>query len=147
MCLPTACNCLFPRRNSSVYNFFFFYFLTLFLFCCCCCCGCLVIASRRSQRAKLRSVLHYFQRLNERPPEGHVTFARQVRDNTETQSQLISISLSLSLSRENLEILFKTPPPPPPDVSYCLFMMIWQIWYRSHSLYIFIALFPSLSRV
>ncbi|KAK4005262.1 hypothetical protein OUZ56_006977 [Daphnia magna] len=33
--------------------------------------------NRRSQRAKLRSILHYFQRLNERPPEGHVTFARQ----------------------------------------------------------------------
>lgn len=39
----------------------------------------LLIIDRRSQRAKLRSVLHYFQRLSERPPEGHVTFARQVR--------------------------------------------------------------------
>ncbi|XP_046461885.1 uncharacterized protein LOC124208188 isoform X2 [Daphnia pulex] len=38
---------------------------------------------RRSQRAKLRSVLHYFQRLNERPPEGHVTFARQVMSGRE----------------------------------------------------------------
>ncbi|XP_059350663.1 uncharacterized protein LOC130693764 isoform X2 [Daphnia carinata] len=38
---------------------------------------------RRSQRAKLRSVLHYFQRLSERPPEGHVTFARQVMSGRE----------------------------------------------------------------
>lgn len=41
----------------------------------------LIPVDRRSQRAKLRSVLHYFQRLSERPPEGHVTFARQVREN------------------------------------------------------------------
>ncbi|XP_045024448.1 uncharacterized protein LOC123469466 isoform X2 [Daphnia magna] len=39
--------------------------------------------NRRSQRAKLRSILHYFQRLNERPPEGHVTFARQVMSGRE----------------------------------------------------------------
>jgi hypothetical protein len=59
--------CLFCFPNS-----FFIYFLCVFCW--------LSVSSRRSQRAKLRSVLHYFQRLNERPPEGHVTFARQVRE-------------------------------------------------------------------
>ena len=124
-------NCLFcffffpstkTARGAPQYNekhhqqqqqiFFFFPFfcymcvvvcVTLFFVC--------VIVYRRSQRAKLRSVLHYFQRLNERPPEGHVTFARQVRETIPKQFFFFLLYQMYHI--------------------YCLFMMIWQIWYRS----------------
>ena len=33
---------------------------------------------RPSQQAKLLSILHYFQKIGETAPEGHVTFSRQV---------------------------------------------------------------------
>jgi len=38
---------------------------------------------RRAQQAKLRSILHYFQRMGETPAEGHVTFSRQVMSGRE----------------------------------------------------------------
>ena len=135
--------CFFPKEtgvmawynnnNNEIKPFFFLFFLIfilsliLWLFVFVVHVVVWLFYRRRSQRAKLRSVLHYFQRLNERPPEGHVTFARQVRHSTQYRTR------THTKKKKN-----------PFSFIYCLFTMIWQIWYRSVSSSLFYVGRPSL---